>query len=128
MDPRELDSVMKPIGLLCEMETVGVFLSYTCMDGDLAPAHIQAFAEEEVKKMRFVLYNHVGSANHGCEALVRTISEMLGENQTVVLSDAPQEEIKYGGRSKNTCISIYNAEKDSLLRFSSGIYEVENPW
>lgn len=46
--------------------------------------------------MRFVLYNHVGSANHGCEALVRTISEMLGENQTVVLSDAPQEEIKYG--------------------------------
>lgn len=45
--------------------------------------------------MRFVLYNHVGSKNHGCEALVRTISHMLGETNTVLLSDAPEEEEKY---------------------------------
>ena len=46
--------------------------------------------------MRFVLYNHVGSANHGCEALVRTVSHMLGEKNTVLLSDAPDEEKEYG--------------------------------
>ena len=42
--------------------------------------------------MRFVLYNHVGSANHGCEALVRTISSMLGNEKIILLSDAPEEE------------------------------------
>lgn len=46
--------------------------------------------------MRFVLYNHVGSGNHGCEALVRSISHMLGEKDTLLLSDAPEEEAKYG--------------------------------
>lgn len=46
--------------------------------------------------MRFVLYNHVGSANHGCEALVRTISNMLGGKNIVLLSETPKEEKKYG--------------------------------
>ena len=46
--------------------------------------------------MRFVLYNHVGSGNHGCEALVRSISHMLGEKDTLLLSDVPEEEAKYG--------------------------------
>lgn len=46
--------------------------------------------------MRFVLYNHVGSGNHGCEALVRSISHMLGEKDILLLSDAPEEEEKYG--------------------------------
>ena len=40
--------------------------------------------------MRFVLYNHVGSANHGCEALVRTISNMLGGKNIVLLSETPK--------------------------------------
>ena len=45
--------------------------------------------------MRFVLYNHVGSGNHGCEALVRTISHMLGEALVLLLSDSFEEEQKY---------------------------------
>ena len=46
--------------------------------------------------MRFVLYNHVGSGNHGCEALVRSISHMLGEEKVLLLSDSPKEEENYG--------------------------------
>ena len=46
--------------------------------------------------MRFVLYNHAGSGNHGCEALVRSVSHMLGEKDTLLLSDAPEEEASYG--------------------------------
>lgn len=46
--------------------------------------------------MKFIMYNHVGSANHGCEALVRTIANILKEENTVLISDAPEEEIKYG--------------------------------
>lgn len=42
--------------------------------------------------MKFVLYNHVGSANHGCEALVRTIAGLTGYDNTKLLSDAPAEE------------------------------------
>lgn len=45
--------------------------------------------------MRFVLYNHVGSGNHGCEALVRTISHMIGEALVLLLSDSFEEEQKY---------------------------------
>ncbi len=46
--------------------------------------------------MKYVLYNHVGSANHGCEALVRTISATFGQKNTLLLSEAPQEEQQYG--------------------------------
>ena len=46
--------------------------------------------------MRYILYNHVGSANHGCEALVRTISELFGKKDTILLSEAPKEEETYG--------------------------------
>ena len=46
--------------------------------------------------MRFILYNHVGSGNHGCEALVRTVSRILGEKNVILLSDCPEEEKKYG--------------------------------
>lgn len=44
--------------------------------------------------MKF-FYNHGGSANHGCEALVRTISRLLGNN-IVLMSEAPQQDYHYG--------------------------------
>lgn len=46
--------------------------------------------------MTFVLYNHIGSGNHGCEALVRTLAELLGRENTMLLSERPEEEEKYG--------------------------------
>lgn len=46
--------------------------------------------------MKYTLYNHVGSGNHGCEALVRTVSKVLGTENVILLSESPEEEIKYG--------------------------------
>ena len=46
--------------------------------------------------MKFVLYNHIGSGNHGCEALVRTISILLGKKNVELLSDNPNEDNEYG--------------------------------
>lgn len=56
--------------------------------------------------MRFVLYNHIGSANHGCEALVRTISLLLGRERTILLSEHLEEENQYG---INKLINVYPA-------------------
>lgn len=56
--------------------------------------------------MRYVLYNHIGSGNHGCEALVRTISSLLGEDKTCLLSEFVREEEKYG---INQIIKVYPA-------------------
>lgn len=42
-------------------------------------------------------YNHGGSANHGCEALIRTISKTLaGTEKLTLLSEAPQQDFHYG--------------------------------
>lgn len=69
--------------------------------------------------MRFVLYNHVGSANHGCEALVRTISSMLGNEKIILLSDAPEEEEKYGITND---ITVYPAKSMEKKRVADFIY------
>lgn len=48
--------------------------------------------------MKYALYMHSGSGNHGCEALVRTIYQMLPENAEVkVFSRRPEEDKKYIG-------------------------------
>lgn len=44
---------------------------------------------------RYIIYNHGGSANHGCEALVRTAVDLLGEVDAVY-SEAPEQDEKYG--------------------------------
>lgn len=46
----------------------------------------------------FILYYHGGSANHGCEALVRTTAELLDykRNRISLASFRPDEDLKYG--------------------------------
>ena len=41
------------------------------------------------------LYNHGGSANHGCEAIVRSTVSMIGE-KCILYSNMPEEDIRYG--------------------------------
>ena len=46
--------------------------------------------------MKFALYMHGGSGNHGCEALVRTSSALLSElGEVRVFSKSPEEDEKY---------------------------------
>lgn len=63
--------------------------------------------------MSFILYNHVGSGNHGCEALVRTISSVFGEENTILLSDSVDEENKFGINEK---IRVYNAKEKNTSK------------
>ena len=46
---------------------------------------------------KILIFNHGGSKNHGCEALVRTIARLLPNDSFVtLLSDAPEEDFSYG--------------------------------
>lgn len=47
---------------------------------------------------KYILYAHDGSGNHGCEALVRSTVELLGvgREQAVLVSERPEEDIRYG--------------------------------
>lgn len=45
----------------------------------------------------YFLYNHGGSGNHGCEALVRTVAALFSEGQPIpLLTEAPGEDLRYG--------------------------------
>lgn len=44
----------------------------------------------------YFLYDHGGSGNHGCEALVRTAVKLIGEPAALLFSENPEEERKYG--------------------------------
>lgn len=47
--------------------------------------------------MNISLYAHGGSANHGCEALARsTIQSLEKGNKFTLLSERPEEDLKYG--------------------------------
>lgn len=48
--------------------------------------------------MKIALYAHGGSANHGCEALVRSTIKVLGyqKYQYAVFSESPEEDFYYG--------------------------------
>lgn len=45
----------------------------------------------------YFIYNHSGSGNHGCEALVRTVEKLFISEQSIpVFSESPQEDVHYG--------------------------------
>lgn len=53
------------------------------------------------------LYNHGGSANHGCEALVRTACAMFSKGEKIkLLTESPQQDYHYG---INEIADIYTA-------------------
>ena len=46
---------------------------------------------------KILIYNHGGSRNHGCEALVRTVINNMPEDfEITLMSDAPEEDMQYG--------------------------------
>ena len=47
--------------------------------------------------MKYIMYEHAGSGNHGCEAIVRTTQKILGKNEEFYLQTLSQEaDIRYG--------------------------------
>ena len=70
--------------------------------------------------MKKILFMHTGSANHGCEALVRTTAQVLGGPKNVELwSLAKAEDEQYG--SAKTVERI--VESEQLKRFSLPHFE-----
>lgn len=47
-------------------------------------------------KKKITLYEHAGSSNHGCEAIIRSTVELFGQEDVTLASFAPDEDIKYG--------------------------------
>jgi hypothetical protein len=44
----------------------------------------------------YFIYNHGGSANHGCEALVRTAAMLFSPEQPItLLTEGPGEDLRY---------------------------------
>lgn len=70
--------------------------------------------------MKKVLYMHTGSGNHGCEALVRTTSKLLGGPQEVLLWSLTKEEDEYYG-SANEVEKVFKSEQ--IKRFSLAYFE-----
>lgn len=62
--------------------------------------------------MRFILYNHIGSANHGCEALVRTVPQLFKPAESILLSDSPEEDKAY---LKDSCIDMIAARQEDTF-------------
>jgi len=70
----------------------------------------------------YILVNHGGSANHGCEALVRTVNTLL-EGKNTLMSEAPEEDFHYG---LNETISVIPSTSSYFSRFYFCIRKTEN--
>ena len=66
--------------------------------------------------MRFLLYPHGGSGNHGCEAIVRSMVRLIG-GEFVLASSNPNEDLRYG--LENICEIIHD---HCTLRRTSAAY------
>lgn len=71
--------------------------------------------------MKKVLYMHGGSANHGCEAIIRTTAKLLGGPEDVQLwSFNKQEDIRYGASEQVERIYISEElERGSLAHLEA---------
>ena len=70
--------------------------------------------------MKNILFMHTGSANHGCEALVRTTSKVLdGPSDVMLWSLAKAEDEQYGSARAVECI----VESEQLKRFSLSYFD-----
>lgn len=47
------------------------------------------------QKMKYVMFEHAGSGNHGCEAIIRSTCNMLGKNDYYLHTKSINEDINY---------------------------------
>lgn len=53
--------------------------------------------KEEICKMKYVMYMHTGSGNHGCEAIIRTTANLLeGPKDVLLWSMGKEQDEEYG--------------------------------
>ena len=64
----------------------------------------------------YFIYNHGGSGNHGCEALVRTVSNLFGGN-IPVYSEFPQQDLHYGLNEIDPIVSAMGPVSKTSVSF-----------
>lgn len=70
--------------------------------------------------MNYILYMHGGSGNHGCEAIIRTTSKLLGGPEHVTLwTLAKQEDERYGAAAQMENVVV----SEEIRRFSPAYFE-----
>ena len=66
----------------------------------------------------YFIYNHGGSGNHGCEALVRTVLNLFQDGERLtVLSESPQQDLRYGIQDLAVLESATTAHSKASLSF-----------
>lgn len=71
------------------------------------------------------LYNHGGSENHGCEALVRTVCELFKEEDLILYSEMPQQDLHYGIQQFANVKSAKNAYSKLSPSFIKAYYSLK---
>lgn len=71
------------------------------------------------------LYNHGGSENHGCEALVRTVCELFKEENIILYSEMPQQDLHYGIQQFTNVKSAKNAYSKLSPSFIKAYYSLK---
>lgn len=72
----------------------------------------------------YFIYNHGGSANHGCEALVRTVSGLFGSG-IPVYSESPQQDLRYGIQELESIEPAIRAVSRSSLSFWKAYFRLK---
>ena len=69
--------------------------------------------------MKWILYGHGGSGNHGCEAIIRSVLKIIGKTDislsAELMSINPSEDIRYG---VDKIISVQSATKNKFAKLS----------
>lgn len=58
--------------------------------------------------MKKIMYMHTGSANHGCEALVRTSAQVLDGPEDIILWSFAKQEDEYYGSARKVERKLWN--------------------
>lgn len=73
-------------------------------------------------KESIILYEHAGSSNHGCEAIIRSTVQLFDQEDVKLASFSPQEDIKYGLNEICKVEACANAVERNLRYFISRFY------
>ena len=73
----------------------------------------------------YFIYNHGGSANHGCEALVRTVLRLFGGSANTVYSEAIQQDLRYGIDTFASIKTATTAYSKISLRFLTAYWQLK---
>lgn len=74
---------------------------------------------------KIFLYNHGSSENHGCEALVRTVCELFKEEDIILYSEMPQQDLHYGIQQFADVKSAKNAYSKLSPSFIKAYYSLK---